>query len=242
VIKKLKSDIYIKMDDDMLVSEDWTKPLIDVYNRNYTKMSFGSVVIPINGFGWLPFLEIMKLKEDFVERFPSVELKQDCMDVAVWDNKEVNEYIWNKCLDIDATAATFVSNQNGKYKDLLCPHRYSIGTIIFSHERWQDMGGWKVQDGYDKVLNRQRRYLKYINAYKTVRDPETKNRYTRLNAISDIVTGANKCEVGGDEVGIYQYTIEKGLTMPVTTQGIVFHFSFGPLDQFMMNKIYLKLK
>src|SRR3954454_14307206 len=105
VIKQLKSDIYIKMDDDILVSENWTTPLIEVYNRNYAKMSFGSVVIPINGFGWLPFLEIMKLKEDFVERFPGVELKQDCMDVAVWNNKEVNEYIWDKCLDIDATAA-----------------------------------------------------------------------------------------------------------------------------------------
>jgi hypothetical protein len=204
-------------------------------------MSFGSVVIPINGFGWLPFLEIMDLKEEFVERFPEVELKQDCMDVAVWDNQEVNEYIWNKCLDINSTVKTFISNQNGQFKDLMCPHRYSIGSIVFSHTVWEDMGGWKVQDGYDKVLDKQRRYLKYINAYKTLRHPETKNRYTRLNAISDIVTGANKSEVGGDEVGIYEYTTRKGLVIPVTTQGLVFHFSFGPLEQYLMNTIYLKL-
>src|ERR1043165_7305113 len=69
VIKQLKSDICIKIDDDILVSENWTTPFIDVYNRNYSKMSFGSVVIPINGFGWIPFLEIMNYKDEFVQRF-----------------------------------------------------------------------------------------------------------------------------------------------------------------------------
>jgi hypothetical protein len=241
VIRKLKSDIYIKMDDDMLVSENWTTPLIDVYNRNYQKMSFGSVVIPINGFGWIPFLEIMNFKNEFVKLFPDVELKQECMDVAVWYNREVNDYIWEKCIDIDATARTFIENQNGNFRDLICPHRYSIGTIVFSHKTWEDMGGWRIQSGYDKVLRKQKRYNKIANWLKGLKDKKWKDKYTRANLIADIMAGATSSEVGGDELGIYEYSRQKGLIMPITTQGIAFHFSFGPFDQHLMNKFYLRL-
>jgi hypothetical protein len=201
-------------------------------------MSFGSVVIPINGFGWVPFLEIMNIKEEFAQRFPDVELKQDCMDVAVWDNKEVNEYIWDKCLDIEKTASTFVLNQKGHFQDLLCPHRYSIGTIIFSHKVWEQMGGWRVQHSYDKVLKKQKRYQAFVNHFKV---DAWKDKYTRMNQVADLLSGATSSEVGGDELGIFEYSKEKGLVVPITTQGIVFHFSFGPLDQYLMNKIYLKL-
>lgn len=241
VIKFLKSDIYIKIDDDILVSENWTTPLVDVYNRNYSKMSFGSVVIPINGFGWVPFLEIMNYRDEFVRLFPEVELKQGCMDVAVWSNKEVNEFIWNRCINIDDTAAKFKELQHGNFKDLICPYRYSIGTIIFSHKTWEDMGGWKVQNGYDKVLKRQKKYHSLVNTYKKYLNKGQLGMYSRANLLSDILSGATTSEVGGDEEAICKYSNEKGLTIPITTQGIVFHFSFGPLDQYLMNKIYFKL-
>ena len=241
VVKKLKSDIYIKMDDDMLVSENWTTPFIDVYNRNYSKMSFGSVVIPINGFGWVPFLEIMNLTDEFKALFPNVELKQDCTDVAVWDNKDVNEYIWNKCLDIEATTTTFIENQKGQFRDLICPHRYSIGTIIFSYKTWEDMGGWRVQPGYSSVLKKQKRYNTLANTLKGFKDKNWQNKYTRMNIVADLLAGATSSEVGGDELGIFEYSRDKGLIIPITTQGIVYHFSFGQHDQYLMDKVYLKL-
>jgi hypothetical protein len=59
--------------------------------------------------------------------------------------------------------------------------------------------------------------------------------------LADVLAGATQSEMAGDEVGIYDYSVEKGLTIPVTTQGIVFHFSFGPVDQYLMQKIYLNL-
>jgi hypothetical protein len=238
VIRQLKSDIYIKMDDDILVAENWTTPFIDVYNRNYRNMSFGSVIIPINGFGWLPFMDVMNITEEFKNHFPKVELKQGCMDVAVWNDKLVNEFIWNKCLNVDKTAATFLANQQNNFQDLFCPHRYSIGAIIFSHQVWESMGGWKVQAGYDKVISRQKLFNKWANLWK---GKERGQQYTRLNMLADVLAGATQSEMAGDEVGIYDYSVEKGLTIPVTTQGIVFHFSFGPVDQYLMQKIYLNL-
>src|SRR5437764_572578 len=104
VIKHLKSDVYIKMDDDILVSANWTTPLVDVFNRNYPKMSYGSVVIPVNSFGWVPFLDIMGYRKEFVEKFPGIELFQNGTNAAVFYNKDVNEYLWNKSIDIDSTA------------------------------------------------------------------------------------------------------------------------------------------
>ncbi len=242
VIKHLKSDIYIKMDDDILVVENWTTPLLDVYNRNYSLMSYGSVVIPINSFGWVPFIEIMNYKEEFVQLFPDVELVQNGTDAAIFYHKEVNEYIWNKCIDIDSAASQFIANQKGNFKDLVCPHKFSIGAIIFSHKIWEDMGGWQVEDGYDKVLKKQKRYHKIANTIKDFNDPGYKEQYTRLNLLADVFSGANRSELGHDEHGIFEYSKKKGLSIPITTQGIVFHFSYGPTDQYLMNKIYLKLQ
>lgn len=240
-IKQLKSDIYIKIDDDILVSENWTTPLVEVFNRNYTKMSYGSVIIPINSFGWIPFMEIMNYKEEFVERFPNVKLVQNGYNAPIFHDEQVNEFIWNKCIDIDSTARKFLTIQNGEFKDFNCTHKYSIGTIIFSHKTWEDMGGWQVESGYDKVLKKQKKYQKLADTIKKYSDPDSTSRYTRLNMLADVFSGANRSELGHDEHGIFEYTRKKGLSIPVTTEGIVFHFSYGATDQYLMNKIYLKL-
>jgi hypothetical protein len=240
VIKKLKADFYIKIDDDILVSENWTEAFADVFQRNYQNMSFGSTIIPINGFGWVPFLEIMNLTGEFKKQFPELPLNQACMDVPVYKHPEVNEFIWNHCLDIDKTAAEFVSNQNGNFQDLICPHRYSIGAIVFGHKFWETMGGWKVQDNYDKNLRRQERYQKIANFIKSFKKGQYP--YTRINMMADILANTNQGLLGYEEEAVFNYSVEKGLTIPVTTQGVVFHFSFGPVDQYLMNRVYDKIK
>ena len=240
VIERLKADYYIKIDDDILVSENWTDGFTGVYERNYKTMCFGSVIIPINGFGWVPFLEIMNLTEKFKAEFPEEALRQDCYNVPVYNNAKANEFIWNNCLAIDNTAKVFVSNQQGNFKDLICPHRYSIGAIVFSHQRWQEMGGWKVQAGYNNVLKNQQRLNNVANFINKARQRESQS--TKWNDIANMISNAHQGELGIEEEEVFNYSIEKGLTIPVTTQGIVFHFSFGPVDQYLMNKVYHKIK
>ncbi len=240
VIAKLKADFYIKIDDDILVTENWTDGFTGVYERNYKTMSFGSVTIPINGFGWVPFLEIMNLTEEFKAQFPGTPLNQACMDVAVYKDKNVNEFIWNHCLDLDATAKTFVANQHGTYQDLICPHRYSIGAIVFSHKFWETMGGWLIQPRYETILKKQRIYMKAaekISAFKKL--PPTNRRWYE---IADILAGTAQGELGLEEEAVFNYSQQHGYQIPVTTQSLVFHFSFGPVDQFLMNRVYSKIK
>lgn len=238
VIAKLKADFYIKIDDDILVNENWTDGFVGVYERNYKTMCFGSSIIPINGFGWVPFLEIMNLTEKFKTSFPGVPLNQACMDVAVYKDKEVNEFIWNHCLDLDATAAAFIKNQNSEYADLLCPHRYSIGAIVFSHQRWEEMGGWKVQDRYASNLKKQRLYNKIARGIKKIKKYADDPRWEQ---IANILSQTTQGRLGLEEVAVYEYSVANELTIPVTTQSMVFHFSFGPVDQYLMNKVYSKI-
>lgn len=238
VIAKLRADFYIKLDDDILVTENWTAGMIGVYERHNQTMSFGSVIVPINGFGWVPFIEIMRLANDFKTRFPNTSLNQDCMDVAVYKDPEVNQFIWENCLNLDNTAKTFVNNQNGQFKDMLCPHRYSIGAIIFSHDRWEQMGGWFVQDRYSSNLRKQKLYNKiasYIQKIKKYKDDE------RWGQIANILSLTNQGRLGLEEEEVFKFSIDHDLTIPVTTQSLLFHFSFGPVDQFLMNTIFSKI-
>lgn len=240
VIRQLKSDFYIKIDDDILVTENWTDAFVGVYERNHKNMSFGSVVIPINGFGWVPFMDIMGIREEFKRDFPATPINQACMDVAIYKEKEANRFIWEHCLDLDATAAAFKANQNGEIKDLICPHRYSIGAIVFSHDFWEKMGGWYVQENFKKILKKQAMYQRlaaYIRKYRGTGDYDKK-----YSLVADILSDAYQGELGFEEREVFNYSQEQGLVIPVTTQGIVFHFSFGPVDQYLMNTVYHKIK
>ena len=240
VIKKLKAELYIKIDDDILVTENWTDAFVGVYQRNYRNMSFGSVTIPINGFGWVPFMEIMNITNKFKSTFPTTVINQECLDVAVYKDKEVNEFLWKHCLDLDHTAAEFKNNQRGNFTDLICPHRYSIGAIVFSYKFWEEMGGWFVQPNFNTILKRQAISQKFANYIQTYKKMEPSNR--KYSIIADILVNAHQGELGSEEREVFKYSQEKGLNIPVTTQGIVFHFSFGPVDQYLMNTVYSKIK
>ena len=242
IIERLKADFYIKLDDDILVSENWTDGFVGVFERNHAQMSFGSVVMPINGFGWVPFLQIMNLTEQFKLQFPQWKLEQECMDVAIYADKYVNEFIWNNCLDMDSTVKTFIDNQEGKYVDYFCPHRYSIGSIVFGYDFWEKMGGWKVQDGYSGNLKKQKRYQGWARSIKKIAAIKDINSYSRLDLLCDILADTLQGEIGLEEIAAFNYTKEKGLKIPITTQSLVFHFSFGPVDQYLMNTVYQKIK
>ncbi len=239
IISKLKSDIYIKLDDDILVSERWTEGFVGVYERNHDKMCFGSVIIPVNGFGWIPFLDIMGYKVEFESLFPLVELKQDCMNVAIWNNEKVVEYFWNKTLVIDETTRSFFERQNTSYQDLICGHRYSIGAIIFSHKMWENMGGWYVRDSFYRNMKIKK---KFENLFSIVSKSFKKEKLNRSNIIMNIILRLHQSELGIEEQAIYNYSKENNLIIPVTTQSIVFHYSFGPTDEYITKKLLLKIK
>ena len=135
---------------------------------------------------------------------------------------------------------TLLANQHGQFKDLICPHRYSIGAIVFSHKFWEEMGGWYVQKDFNKILKKQALYKKLASYIKKMRKPGANDK--KFTMIADILSEAHQGELGFEEREVFKYSQEKGLIIPVTTQGIVFHFSFGPVDQYLMNRVYTRIK
>lgn len=238
LIKKLKRDLYIKLDDDILVTENWYKGFINVYERNSSNISIGSVLIPINGFGWTIFLKIMDLENDFVLRFPNIELLQGCTEPAIWDNQDVNEYFWNKCLDLDSTANKFMNFQKS-YIDFEVPYRYSIGGIIYSHDFWQKMNGWKVSDKFSRGF---KTYNFLSNANKSIAKLRGKTEQRRIQQIIKSFSGMEKSELGYDEESLFSFSRENGYKQFVTTEGIVFHFAFGPTEEYLMKKVFLDIR
>ena len=238
LIEKLRRDIYIKLDDDIFVTDNWSKSFLNVYERNYTNISIGSVIIPINGFGWTIFLKIMNLEEDFILRFPDVKLIQGCTEPAIWDNPEVNEYFWSKCLDLDSTAKHFLKSQKS-YNDYEVPYRYSIGGIIFSHEFWEKMNGWKVSEEFSKGL---RNYKLLSKVNKKIANLRGKPEQKRVQQLIKLFTGMETSELGYDEQSLFTFSQENGYKQYVTTENIIFHFAFGPTEEYLIKKVFLDIK
>ncbi|GMR25220.1 MAG: hypothetical protein BMS9Abin39_0502 [Ignavibacteria bacterium] len=239
IIGKLKRDLYIKLDDDILVTKNWHTNFINVFERNKKDISIGSVVIPINGFGWVPFLEIMKYKKEFQSTFSNIELIKGCMEPAVWNNNEVCEFIWKKCIRLNQTAETFLDIQKNNYTDFVVPHRYSIGAIIFSHNFWEKMSGWKVYEEFDKQFKLFKILTKINNSISKIRN---KKEQKRIPEIIRILTNINVSALGVEEDHLFRYSIENGFKQYVTTEGIVYHFSFSPVEEYLMRKIFLDIE
>lgn len=237
IIKKLKSDLYIKFDDDIFVTENWYKGFLGVYERNVNDISIGSVVIPINGFGWTIFLDIMKLHKEFKVKFPNIQLIQGCMEPAVWHDKKVSEYVWTQCLNLDLTAKKFLSNQ-GSIQDLEVPHRYSIGGIIFSHKFWQKMGGWKVRDSF---VRKNKLYNKLSSLNSIIAHVRNREEQKRIQQIIKIITGMYQSELGLEEEYLFYFSQSNGYKQYVTTESVVFHFAFGPTEKHLIQNVLLDI-
>lgn len=237
IIRQLKSEIYIKLDDDILVTENWTSAFIDVINR-HNNISIGSVVIPINGFGWVPFLEIMNLKSEFCKKFPDIHLIQGCTEPAIWSDIEVNNYFWSKCIELDKVAELFNKNQS-KFVDYELDQRYSIGAISFTHEFWEKMGGWRVDPDFQKKIKVWNSLKNILRVYQKF---SLKKEFNRLPKIIDLLAGVNISSLGVEEEHVYKFSIENGYKQIVTTQNVVFHFSFSTCFEELMKNFYYKIK
>lgn len=239
VIAQIKNDLYIKLDDDILVTENWTKGFLGVFERNVQNISLGSVVMPINGYGWVPFINIMGLKEEFLKTFPNIELFHGCTEPSVWNNEEVNKYIWGKCLQLDKTSEIFLSSQNSSFMDYEVSYRYSIGAIIFSHSFWQKMGGWKVDEGFKGRFLIRENLMKLSKLMATVRN---RPKQIRIDEIINIVTRMNKSALGIEEEHAFLSAQNFGLKQFVTSESIVYHFAFHPTESYLMENIFLEIE
>jgi len=49
-------------------------------------------------------------------------------------------------------------------------------------------------------------------------------------------------ELGYDEQSLFTFSQENGYKQYVTTENIIFHFAFGPTEEYLIKKVFLDIK
>ena len=101
------------------------------------------------------------------------------------------------------------------------------------------MNGWRVSETFErgfKVYN----YLSKVN--NSIAKLRRKQEQKRIQQLLKAFTGMEKSELGIDEANLFNFSRENGFIQYVTTESIVFHFAFGPTEDFLMNRVFLDIK
>jgi hypothetical protein len=136
-----------KVDEDVFVSAGFFDDLLVGYHRVETESEFAvgfcAPVLNVNGFSYVDFLRAEGLEDAYRERFGPTRRAAD--RIPVQQDGDAATWLWQHSLPVDAVAERFRGRPFGWS---ICPHRFSIGAILFRRELWVDMGG------YQRVLAR----------------------------------------------------------------------------------------
>ena len=137
-----------KIDEDIILSDNYFSKMKTSY-LNYTKESyypigFISPLINVNAGGFRIFLESIGKWDDFVKKFPNRYYWgiHDSDDI-IHRNKLVAEYLWSLSIPFDQTASMIEERNKQKYS--VCPIRMSIGSILFTRNKWKEWGYFEVK-------------------------------------------------------------------------------------------------
>lgn len=139
------AEYVFKVDEDMFVTRMWM-PLLEeclarVEREMHYQVGFVAPLIPVNGYGYRVFLELFDLLEEYCDRFPGLPPISACMGVGAHHEGAVAEWLWRRSSPLDEVAEK-LRNSPPAYS--ICPHRFSIGAILFRRQLWKELGGFVV--------------------------------------------------------------------------------------------------
>jgi hypothetical protein len=147
-IKLHKNAEYIyKIDEDMFICDGFFETLKKTYdyilkNTRY-KVGFVAPLIPINGYGYIRFLEKTNNIKEYEMKFEKAYYGSNSDEIIIKDSN-VAKFIWEKTKNIDKIASEFLKEE---ISYSICPCRFSIGAILFNRQLWEEMGWFEVKSG-----------------------------------------------------------------------------------------------
>jgi hypothetical protein len=136
-----------KLDEDIVISAGYCETLEETYLYAFKldegQVGFVAPTLNVNGFSYRTFLKFVapaKLLE-FRARFG--DSRTSCVNTAAWKNPSAAQFLWEQSMPFDHLAALFLNRPTG-YD--ICPHRFSIGAILFHRGLWAESGGFTVAD------------------------------------------------------------------------------------------------
>ena len=138
-----RAGVIYKVDEDMILPEGFFESLLEGFERAEREQryvpGFASPLVNLNGYSYVPFLEARGLSDEWQERFGP--LTQRCLHIPVHDDPEAAHWLWRHTLPFDEVAAEFARR---RFTYSACPHRFSIGAIVFRRDLWEAMAGFRA--------------------------------------------------------------------------------------------------
>jgi hypothetical protein len=148
------ANYVFKLDEDVFVGKGFFDALLSghlgVKKTGLHRPGFSAPVINVNGYGYIEFLKELKIEGEYEQIFG--ELCQAAENVQVHHNGEAALWIWKHSVPFDQVSGRFGAKE---FSYSTCPHRFSIGAILFERSLWNSMGGFPVYSkpgvlGYDE--------------------------------------------------------------------------------------------
>jgi hypothetical protein len=144
-----------KLDEDIFIGRNFFVDLLlghmKVIEQAMHRPGISVPIINVNGYGYVEFLKEFDITCEYRERFG--EVLQAAVGIRAHSDGDAALWLWRHSLPFDKIAAKF----SGKaFSYSACPHRFSIGAILFERDFWRKMGGFAVSAtpgllGYDEA-------------------------------------------------------------------------------------------
>lgn len=142
-----------KLDEDIFITKGYFEKMRLLQERILEAeipLGFLTPFINVNGYSSTLLLQKTNLLKGFESHFGKAI--QACMDTPIWENSLAARYIWENSGPLDALAERLY-NQGDTYT--YCPHRFSIGAILFHRKIWDEIDYFtdcpEKQLGYEEV-------------------------------------------------------------------------------------------
>ena len=132
-----------KIDEDIILSDFYFEKMKKAYlsapDFSNLEVGFVAPLINVNAYGATPFLKTIGKYDAFVEQFGPLVVG---LQKPIHLSEEVGRWIWEQSVPFDQIAADIADKNADKIS--VCPHRFSIGAILFKRDLWRDMGAFVV--------------------------------------------------------------------------------------------------
>jgi hypothetical protein len=135
--------MIVKVDEDIFLLPQTIVNLVrryDAIRASGVNPGYLAPIIPINGFGCRPLLEMLDLLEEFEERFGKAGTVHS--SEPIHDDPLAARWVWERTAPLAETARKLSSVP---VRDLPCSVRLNLGIVVFERTFWEEIGQLPVR-------------------------------------------------------------------------------------------------
>lgn len=146
IAKHPKAKYIFKLDEDIFITQNYFENMLRAYQHAKAGEYNPGVLAPminVNGFSYAKLLQKYDLIEQFEKLFGPVKIGSGPQK-PIEKNPEIAKFMWGGYNNIKSIDEMNKEMGKKELKESACPHRFSIGAILFERKLWEDMGYFSV--------------------------------------------------------------------------------------------------